>query len=136
MDLLIDGDTTFESLEPVVEVLLGSAAHEDFSERYSWVKEDFERAFYSKRSKVKVRLHEFIDECPVHDGSDTPGYENVLFRDLMAFFDQRDRTIILALRQGKTQSAIAEQLGHSGHASVSRRIKAIENKMRQLLLTV
>jgi hypothetical protein len=65
--LLIDGDTTVESLEPVVEVLLGSATHEDFSTRYSWIKEDFERAFYSKRSKIKVRLHEFTDECPVYE---------------------------------------------------------------------
>lgn len=120
-------------------MLLGSATHEDFSAHYSWVREDFERAFYSKRSKIKVRLYEFTDECAVFDGVETPGYadssgyENILFRDVMAFFDQRDRTIILALRQGKTQSEIAEQLGHSGHASVSRRIKRIEHKMRQVL---
>lgn len=132
-ELLIEGDATVESLEPIVEALLGSATHEDFSDRYSWIKEDFERAFYSKRSRVKVKLHEFIDECPVHEGTDTPGYENILFRDLMAFFDERDRTIILALRQGKTRSEIAEQLGHSGHASVSRRVKLIESKMQRLL---
>jgi hypothetical protein len=131
-DVLLDGDSTAESLEPVVETLLGSAAHDDFSDRYSWIKEDFERAFYSKRSKVKVKLCEFIDEA-VHDGAETPGYANILFRDLMAFFDQRDRTIILALRQGKTQSAIAEQLGCAGHASISRRIEKIETKMRRLL---
>jgi len=132
-DLLIDGDTTVESLSPITEILLGSAAHEDFSDRYSWVKEDFERAFYSKRSRVKIKLFEFVDQCPVHDGLDTPGYQDVLFRDLMAFFDERDRTIILALRQGKTQSEIAEQLGHSGHASISRRVKHIEQKMMRLL---
>jgi hypothetical protein len=94
--------------------LLGSATHEDFSDRYSWVKEDFERTFYSKRSKIKVSLYEFIDECPVHDGVDTPGYQDILFRDVMGFFDERDRRIILALRQGRTQSEIAEQMGHSG----------------------
>lgn len=134
--LLIDGDTTIQSLGPVVDVLLGSAVHEDFSDRYSWVKEDFERTFYSKRSKVKVRLYEFIDDCPVHEGVDTPGYEDILFRDLMAFFDERDRRIILALRHGKTRSDISEQLGHSGHASVSRRVKVIEAKMRRILRDV
>ena len=132
-ELLIEGDDTAQSLEPVVELLLGSTTHDDFSDRYSWVKEDFERAFYSKRSRVKVKFCEFIDECPVHDGHDTPGYEDILFRDLMAFFDPRDQTIILALRQGKTRSEIAEQLGHAGHASVTRRVKQIERKMRQLL---
>lgn len=132
-DLLVRGDTTFQSLEPIVDVLMGSAAHEDFSDRYSWIKEDFERAFYSKRSRVKVRMFEFIDNCAVHQGVETPGYEDILFRDVMAFFDARDRTIILALRQGKTQSEIAEQLGHSGHASICRRVKAIEFKMQEIL---
>jgi hypothetical protein len=132
-DLLIEGDATIESLAPVADVLLSGSTHEDFSDRYSWIKEDFERSFYSKRSKVKVRLFEFLDQCPVHDGSETPGYENILFRDLMAFFNERERTIILALRQGNTQSEIAEQLGHSGHASISRRVKSIEQKMKRLL---
>jgi hypothetical protein len=131
--LLLDGETTVESLEPVVEVLLREGSHEDFSDRYSWVKEDFERAFYSKRTKIKVTLHEFIDECPVHDGIDTPGYDGILFRDLMAFFNQRDQTLILALREGQTKSQIAERMGHAGHAAISRRVKAIEQKVRHLL---
>jgi hypothetical protein len=131
---LLEGGMTIDSLGPVVEVLLRNPCHEDFSDRYSWVKEDFERSFYSKRSRVKVSLHEFVDQCPVHDGADTPGYENILFRDIMAFFDERDRRIILALRHGRTQCQIAEQLGYSGHAAVSRRVKRIERKLRQLLL--
>lgn len=77
--LLIGGDSTFQSLEPIVDVLLGSAAHEDFSNRYSWIKEDFERAFYSKRSRVKVKLYEYVDECPVHEGVETPGYKTFCF---------------------------------------------------------
>jgi len=51
----------------------------------------------------------------------------------MAFFDERDRTIILALRQGKTQTEIAEELGHSSHASISRRVKIIQAKVKKLL---
>ena len=52
----------------------------------------------------------------------------------MAFFDHRERTIILALRQGQTQSEVAKQLGHSGHAAISRKVKRIEAKMKRLLL--
>lgn len=51
-DLLINNDATIQSLEPLVEVLLGSRAHEDFSDRYSWVKEDFERAFYQNAPEL------------------------------------------------------------------------------------
>jgi hypothetical protein len=67
------------------------------------------------------------------DGDDTPGYGEILFRDLMAFFDERDQRIILALREGRTRSAIAEEMGHAGHAAISRRVKQIENKMRLIL---
>jgi hypothetical protein len=132
-NLLLTGDATAASLDPIVEVLRGSAAHEDFSQRYSWVKEDFERAFYSKRSKLRVSLYECLDDCPVHDGCDTPGYEEILFRDLMAFFDRRDQHIILALRQGKTKSNIAAELGHNGHAAISRRVHIIQKKVMRLL---
>ncbi|HWB20979.1 MAG TPA: hypothetical protein VG711_11810 [Phycisphaerales bacterium] len=132
-DLLISGNESIKSLQPVVDVLLGSSAHEDFSDRFSWIKEDFERKFYSKRSKMKITLVESVDDCAYYDGTDTPGYDDILFRDIMAFFDAEDRRVILALRQGRTKSGIAEQLGYSGHSAISRRAVRIERRIRQLL---
>jgi len=131
-ELLGDGGGQ-ESLEPVLQVLNSSRTHEDFSDRYSWVKEDFERSFYSKRSKIRVSLVETVDDVPVWSAPEPEGYGNVLFRDVLSFFDAKDRHLVLALRHGKTVSEIAREQGLKGHASVSRRLKRIRAKVREVL---
>ena len=130
---MIHGAGVMDSLGPVIEALHAHRTHDDFSDRYSWVKEDFERSFYSKRSKLKVSVIETIDEMPVWSADDEQGYERVLFRDMMAFLDRNDRHLVLALRSGKTTTEIARELGHSGHAAVSRRIKKLRAKVKALL---
>jgi hypothetical protein len=130
---MLDGDGARQSLESVLEVLHTHPTHEDFSDRYSWVKEDFERSFYSKRSRIKVTLRATVDDLPTWSASEPDGYGEVLFRDVLAFFDRRDRHILIALRHGKTVSEIAQEAGHKGHAAVARRVQAIKAKVRKLL---
>src|SRR6185436_15978799 len=108
-------------------------AHEDFSSRYSWVKEDFERSFYSKRSKLKVELIETVDDAPVWNSAEPDGYERVLFRDILAALNVRERRLLLALRMGKTSTEIARGQGLTGHAAISRRIKGLKAKIAKLL---
>jgi len=133
LDEMIQGAGVMDSLEPVIEALHAHRVHEDFSDHYSWVKEDFERSFYSKRSRLKVSLVETIDDMPVWSADDGQGYERVLFRDMLAFLDRGERHLVLALRCGKTTTEIARELGHSGHAAVSRRIKKLRAKVKALL---
>ena len=122
-----------ESLDPLIELLHRHRTPEDFSSRYSWVKEDFERSFYSKRAKLKVDLIETIDDFPASHSGDHDGYGRVLFRDIVAFLDHRERRLMLALRQGRTISEIAACDGLTGHAAVSRRVKALKRKIKALL---
>jgi hypothetical protein len=129
----IDGDGVMASLEPVIELLHSHRAHEDFSERYSWIKEDFERSFYSKRARVKVDLVETIDDAAAYDVDSDTAYADVLFRDLLAVLDVRERRLCIALRLGKTASEIARDEGLKGHASVSRRIQALKRRVAPLL---
>lgn len=128
----IDGDGVMESLAPIVELLHSHHTHEDFSPRHSWIKEDFERSFYSKRAKLKVDIVETIDDVPAYD-VDCP-YEQILFRDILAMLDQKERRLVLALRMGKNASTIARESGLHGHASVSRRIAALKAKLKHVLL--
>jgi hypothetical protein len=130
---MLNGGGVMASLEGVLEVLHKHLIHEDFSDRYSWIKEDFQRTFYRKRSKIKVTLLETIDNLPVWPANEPLGYGEVLFRDLLAFFDRRDRHIVIAVRNGKTVSDIAEELGHKGHAAISRRLAQIKVKLRRLV---
>jgi hypothetical protein len=129
----IDGDGVQESLAPVIDLLHRHRSHEDFSTRHSWIKEDFERSFYSKRARLKVDLVETLDDLPVYDVNADSPYEHVLFRDLLAFLDLRERRLTLALRQGRTASEIAADEGLRGHAAVSRRIHALKRKIARLL---
>lgn len=129
----MDGDGVMESLDPVVELLHSHHTHEDFSDRSSWIKEDFERSFYSKRARLKVDLIETIDDAPAYDLEPSEPYEQVLFRDVIAMLDQKERRLVLALRMGKNASTIAREVGLRGHASVSRRISALKAKLAHLL---
>lgn len=131
---MLSGVGTMDSVLPVVEALQSRPTHEDFSDHYSWVKEDFERTFYSKRAKLRVTFLETIDDCPTRDGAETLGYENLLFRDLLAVCNVRERRLIIALRQGKTVSEIAREHNLRGHAAISRRIARLKARIRPLLI--
>jgi len=130
---VIDGDGVLESLDPVVELLHRHRTHEDFSGANSWIKEDFERSFYSKRAKLKVDLVETVDDAPAYALEPDEPYEQVLFRDVIAMLDQKERRLVIALRLGKSASTIARESGLRGHASVSRRIAALKAKVARLL---
>jgi hypothetical protein len=97
----LTGAGVITSLEPVIELLQSRRAHEDFSSRASWIKEDFERTFYSKRAKLKVELVETLDDAPVWATDECAGYGEVLFRELIAALDLKERRRLLALRLGK-----------------------------------
>ncbi len=116
------------SLAPVLEALRSHRAPEDFSARHSWVKEDFERSFFRKRERLKVTLVETVDDLPTWSACEPDGDGDVMFRDLLAFFDQRSRHLLLAMRHGKTVSEIARGLGHKGHAAVARRVQAVKGR--------
>ncbi len=133
IDDAISGAGVVDSLEPVIEFLRANRAHEDFSELGSWVKEDFERSFYSKRARLKVELVETIDDMPVWEAGEGDGYGDLLFRDLLAALDVQDQKLLVALRMGKTVGEIATQKGLAGHASVSRAVARVKRKVAALL---
>lgn len=133
LDEAINGLGVMDSLSPVIELLHTRRAHEDFSSRYSWIKEDFERQFYSKRAALKVELVETLDDAPVWSSEENDGYGHALFRDVIAWLDRKERRLLLALRMGKTASEIAAASGLSGPSSVSRRIARLKQKLSRLL---
>jgi len=133
LDDALTGAGVIESLEPVIELLQSQRAHEDFSNRASWIKEDFERSFYSKRAKFKVELVETLDDAPVWSTDECDGYGEILFRDLLAALNVKERKLLLAVRMGRTVSDIAAAEGLSGHASISRRISVLKTRVQTLL---
>lgn len=130
---MLDGLGVLDPVQPMLDLIHSHRVHEDFSDKYSWVREDFERSFYSKRSKVKVVLVETVDELPVWSADECYLDEGTVFRDLLACFDKRDQRLLIAVRRGFTQTEIASDLGLRGHASISRRINKIKARLKDLL---
>jgi hypothetical protein len=133
VDEMLDGIGLMEPLDPLLDLLHSHQTHEDFSSQYSWIKEDFERAFYSKRSRVKVVMVETVDHFPAWNAGECFGYEDVIFRDLLSCFDRKSQRILIALRHGKTITEIARESGLKGHASISRRISQIKKQVHRLI---
>jgi hypothetical protein len=130
---MLDGQGLMEPIDPLLDLLHSHQTQEDFSPVYSWIKEDFERSFYSKRAKVKVVLVETVDDHPAWAIGSCIGHDDVIFRDILACFDSREQKLLIAVRHGKTTTEIAKDLGLKGHASISRKLARIKERVRRLL---
>ncbi|WP_233438411.1 sigma-70 family RNA polymerase sigma factor [Actinokineospora spheciospongiae] len=115
-------------LRGILEAVRANRVEDDFSERWTFAREDFERKLYRKRSKVKVRFVELTDTIPVQ-GPETEVEDRVVFGDFMALLDERDRQVVVLLRSGYTNlTEVAGILGYRGHSPVSKRLKRIREQ--------
>lgn len=53
-------------LRGLLDAIRSNRVEEDFSDRWTYEREDFERKLYRKRNKIKVQFVEFNDTIPVH----------------------------------------------------------------------
>lgn len=131
---LISGAGVMESATSLVDLILSHSTHEDFSEKHSWIRQDFERAFYSKRSKnVKVVLASTLDNFPVDVSGVPTGYESALFRDVLSSFDPHSRRLLIALRHGHTTREMADAMHYKSHSFLSQRLGGIRRRVAAIL---
>jgi len=52
-------------LRGILDAVRSNRVEDDFSEHWSYAREDFERKLYRKRAKIKVRFVELTDTIPV-----------------------------------------------------------------------
>lgn len=120
-------------LRAIIEAIKTNRVEEDFSERWSFAREDFERKLYHKRSKVKVSFVELKDTIPVH-GPESEVFENLIWEDFMALLNLKERHVVVCLRNGITRvGEISKLLGYSNHSPVSKALARIRNKARKFL---
>lgn len=120
-------------LRALVEDIRSHRVEEDFSDRWSYAREDFERRLYAKRVKrVKISFVELKDTLPVH-GAESEVHDNLLWEDFMTLVDPRDRRIIVCLRSGLTRVGdIAAELGYANHSPVSKALARIRARAARL----
>ncbi|MFF5230279.1 hypothetical protein [Dactylosporangium sp. NPDC000521] len=112
-------------LRGILDAVCSNRVEDDFSDRWSFAREDFERRLYRKRSKVKSRFVELTDTTPVA-APETEIDGQLVFADFLALLDPRGRQIVVLLNSGMTKlTDIADVLGYRNHSPVSKRLKRI-----------
>lgn len=120
-------------LRAIVDAVRSHRVEDDFSARWGWEKADFERKLYRKRDKIKVNFVELNETIPVH-GPNAELDEDLLWSDLFALCDARERRVVVCLRSGTTRVGdIARELGYANHSPVSKALSRIRRKVLALL---
>lgn len=115
-------------LRGILDAVRAHRIEDDFSARWSYAREDFERKLYRKRAKVQVKFVELTDTIPVQ-GPETEVVGNVVTSDFLALLDPVDRQVVVLLRSGLTKlTDVAEELGYANHSAVSKRLARIRQQ--------
>lgn len=118
-------------LRSIIDAIESHRIEDDFSDKWSTQKIDFERKFH--KSRVKVNFVELRDAAPIH-GPWSELHENRLWSDLAAIVNPRDRRVIVLLREGITAvGEISEKLGYKNHSPVSKALSRIKAKVSEVL---
>jgi len=130
---LVDVADQHGGLRGLIEAVRRHRIEDDFSDRWSWAKEDFERKVYRKRSRIKTVFVELGDTIPVI-GPESEVHEDLLWEDFLALLDRKGRRIVVCLRSGATRATdIAKELGYANHSPVSKALARIRQKALRYL---
>lgn len=112
-------------LREILDAVRTHRIEDDFTARWSYAREDFERKLHGKRRKVKVAFVEVPNTAAVQSPeSEVVG--NMVTNDFMALLDTRNRQIVVLLNSGVTsRTEIADILGYANHSAVSKRLAQI-----------
>ncbi|WP_242412344.1 hypothetical protein [Mycobacterium marinum] len=115
-------------LRDILDAVRSHRVHDDFSDRWSHAKEDFDRTLNHKRSKVTVTFVELDDTTPVH-GPETEVIGQLACSDFLTLLNPRDREVVVLLRSGVTSlTDVGKILGYSSHSAVSKRLARIRDQ--------
>jgi len=115
-------------LRDIVDAVRTNRVEDDFSDKWSYAKEDFERKLYCKRSKTKVTFVELEDTIPIQ-GPESEVEGNIVYEDFLALLNKKEKNIVVCLRNGITRvGEISKQLGYANHSPVSKALKRIRTK--------
>jgi hypothetical protein len=113
-------------LRDVLDAVRSHRVEDDFSDRWSRTKEDFERKLHHKRSSISVRFVELPDVIPVQ-GPETEVVDNLVQADFLALLDPVERKIVVLLTSGTTSlTEVPTTLGYANHSAVSKRLAKIQ----------
>ncbi|OLN25523.1 hypothetical protein [Desulfosporosinus metallidurans] len=127
---LVDMADNQGKLRSVIDAIKSNRVEDDFSLKWSYEREDFERKLYKKRSKFRVKFVELPDTLPVQ-GPETEVENDLFWEDFVALLDHKERQVIILIRNGATKvGEISRILGYANHSPVSKALKKIRTKLQ------
>ena len=130
---IVDAADRNSQLRGLIDAIKSNRVEEDFSSRWSYAREDFERKLYSKRSRVRIKFVE-LDEARGVVGPHSEITDNLLSQDFFATLNLKEREIVVCISNGSTTLVeIAKKLGYANHSAVSKALSRIRLKARKLL---
>lgn len=128
---LIDQADKLGKLRSIIDAIKSNRVEDDFSSRWSYAKEDFERKLFRKRAKVNFVE---IEDTPAVHGPESEVYENIIWEDFMALLDRKEKRIVICLRNGMTKHGdIAKSLGYKTHSPITKKLAKIRDKALKML---
>jgi len=122
-----------QSIETVAALLRREVLPEDLPDRrHSKFKEDVQRRLYHKRNKIKVKFCDLEDKAHTHVAQPLSVDEGLVLRDMMVLLDPLEQKVVVLLRDSRTQTEIAQEMGGVSPSTISRRIAMIQNKLRPI----
>ncbi|ASR49528.1 hypothetical protein B4V02_23990 [Paenibacillus kribbensis] len=119
-------------LRALIDAVKSNRVQDDFSNKWSYEREDFERKLYKKRSKYRVKFVELSDTIPVI-GPYSEVDERMFWQDFMTILDHKEKQVVVMLRNGTTNlSEIGKELGYANHSPISKALRKIQKKLQDL----
>ncbi|MBN9747897.1 hypothetical protein DMP23_43590 [Amycolatopsis sp. A1MSW2902] len=133
VDRTVDTADADGRLRGIIEAVRANRVEDDFSERWSNARIDFERKLHHTRAKVKIRFVELTDTIPVQ-GPEAEVIGHCVTADFLALLDPTSRQIVVLLTSGHTNLGdVAGILGYRNHSPVSKRLKRIREQAVKFL---
>jgi hypothetical protein len=130
---MIESADKNDRLRALIDAVRSNRVEEDFSARWSYAREDFERKLYRKRNKVRIKFVE-LNEAEGVVGPESELADRLIWQDFFALLDAKERQIVVCLTKSATNlTEAAEILGYANHAPVSKALTRIRRKAAQLL---
>jgi hypothetical protein len=115
-------------LRGILDAVRSHRTEDDFSDRWSYAKADFERKLNGTRRKIKVHFVELDDTTPVQSPeSEVVG--DIVTSQFLALLNPTDRAVVIVMNSGVTKlTDVADQLGYANHSAVSKRLTRIRRQ--------
>lgn len=116
-------------LRNIIDAVKSNKVEDDFSDKWSFAKEDFERALFKKRSSYKLKFVEIEDAFSLQ-GPENEIEGNIIWGDFISLLDEKEKQIVILLNKGYSKlTEISKILGYANHSPVSKKLKKIQRKV-------